>query len=160
MMIKKLEYDNCNKEYAECTFLIETSNSILNVHIVISLIAGHVLVCHTGSDTWGHLKQWDSVMPGEVTRPFGSPRHCYRGHQCVTLWLSHWDTQRRGTRSRQVTAVTVGIMTPVLETLWKTSVTFVTKLCWTMILSGFTTQSTILDQQIVKFVVLLGKLLY
>ena len=49
MMIKKLEYDNCNKEYAECTFLIETSNSILNVHIVISLIAGHVLVCHMGT---------------------------------------------------------------------------------------------------------------
>ena len=71
MMIKKLEYDNCNKEYAQCTFLIETSNSILNVHIIIGLISGHVFVCHMGSGTWGHLKQWDSVMPGEVTRPFG-----------------------------------------------------------------------------------------
>ena len=63
VMIKKLEYDNRNKQYSQCTFLIKTSN-IFNVCIVIGLIAGHVLVCHLGSDTWGHLKQWDSIMPG------------------------------------------------------------------------------------------------
>lgn len=77
----KLEYDNSNKENAQCTFLIKTSN-ILNVHIVIGLIGGHVLLCTRGvthGDTWssgtrscqvrwlGHSGNW-------------SPRHCNRGH--------------------------------------------------------------------------------
>ena len=48
MMIKKLEYDNRNKQYSQCTFLIKTSN-IFNLYIVIGLIAGHVLVCHMGT---------------------------------------------------------------------------------------------------------------
>ena len=52
----------CANQNAQCTFLMKTIN-ILNVHIVIRLIGGQVLVCH--------LKQWDSVMSGEVTRPFG-----------------------------------------------------------------------------------------
>ena len=60
MMIKKLEYTR-NKYYAQRTFLMKTSN-IFNINI--GLIAGHVLVCHMGSDTWGHLKQRDSVMAG------------------------------------------------------------------------------------------------
>ena len=50
-----------NSVKVEHTFLMKTSN-IFNINI--GLIAGHVLVCHMGSDTWRHLKQRDSVMAG------------------------------------------------------------------------------------------------
>ena len=70
-----------NSVKVEHTFLMKTSN-IFNINI--GLIAGHVLVCHMGSDTWRHLKQRDSVMAGRwlghLGHPAGSPRHCNRRH--------------------------------------------------------------------------------
>ena len=60
----------------------KSTSNIFNINI--GLIAGHVLVCHMGSDTWRHLKQRDSVMAGRwlghLGHPAGSPRHCNRGH--------------------------------------------------------------------------------